>query len=439
MKTAIKSTLAVAATAAAIAGVAAVPSLVSAWGDNGGMRPSYTKEQISRGILGDQIIFNTISDSVIGDEKNFVGARECVLRADNRCEATDKTNVEGAKYWRGNDITVEDGKTYIIRLYVHNNNPNGTQAVAKDTHVAIDVPGYSASKIEVNGLITSSNAYPTRYWDYVNFNSKDNTPFHLEYVQGSALLENNGIGLGGLTLSDDVVKAKSGGVLIGYDALDGNVPGCFPYDNFVTIQVKAVYDNDYTITKQVRLAGDTDKTWKETVEAKVGDKVEFQITYTNTSNYQQNNVKIKDILPSNLRYVANSTLLKNSTYPNAAQIVDGQPSDILNVINIGHYAPGANAKIMFTAEVVDDNLACGSNTLVNWAQAGVGEKTIQDDARVHLTKVCETPPTPDEPEEPKPTPELPKTGPSAVAGGIIATGSIATAAGYYIASRRQLR
>ena len=34
MKSAIKSTIAIAATTAAIAGVAALPSLVSAWGDN---------------------------------------------------------------------------------------------------------------------------------------------------------------------------------------------------------------------------------------------------------------------------------------------------------------------------------------------------------------------------------------------------------------------
>lgn len=47
-----------------------------AWGDNGGGRESHTIEEINSGILGDSIIFNTISDSVIGNEKNFVGARE---------------------------------------------------------------------------------------------------------------------------------------------------------------------------------------------------------------------------------------------------------------------------------------------------------------------------------------------------------------------------
>ena len=82
MKTAIKSTFAVAATAAAIAGVAAVPSLVSAWGDNGdyddGHRRSYTVEEIESGILGDKIVFNSINVSkpIGGDKRAFVAALE---------------------------------------------------------------------------------------------------------------------------------------------------------------------------------------------------------------------------------------------------------------------------------------------------------------------------------------------------------------------------
>ncbi len=65
-------------------------------------------------------------------------------------------------------------------------------------------------------------------------------PFHLEYVYGSALLENNGVGAdGGIQLSDDIAASESGGVLIGYDELDGRVPGCYQYANYITIMVKS--------------------------------------------------------------------------------------------------------------------------------------------------------------------------------------------------------
>lgn len=448
MKTAIKTTLAVVASAAAIAGVATIPSIVSAWGDSDGGRPSYSLQEINEGVLGDKITFNsiTIADSdyawykntygetmptgFLTHEKNYVGARE-------------DTGVNAGKenVWAGNDITVEDGKTYIVRMYVHNNNPNGWDAVAENTKVKFNVPNESAKTIKVNGYISSSNASPNSYVDYVNFNS--DTAFHLEYVAGSALLENNGKA-GGSKLDDSIVKAAStDGVLIGYDALDGRVPGCYDYSNYVTIKVKAVYDREFTITKKVRLADSEDKTWKTSVDAKVGDRVEFQIQYKNTSSESHRNVMIRDVLPTNLKYVDNTTMIINTKYPSGAKIVEN--SIATNGLNIGHYAAGANAYIRFTAEVVDNNLACGSNTLVNWAQGQAGSNEsnrpiLQDYATVVLNKVCEN--EPDEPTptpEPEPTPELPYTGPEAIAGGVIAAGSIVTAAGYYIASRRQLR
>ena len=51
MNKAVKSTLTIAASAAMVAGVVVTPSLVSAWGDNGGGRPSYTIDQINQCFL----------------------------------------------------------------------------------------------------------------------------------------------------------------------------------------------------------------------------------------------------------------------------------------------------------------------------------------------------------------------------------------------------
>ena len=227
MKKAIKSALYVTA-ALAVSGATIAPVAVSAWGDSDGGRRSYTIEEINSGVLGDKIVLNSISNSVIGDEKNFVGAR--LDNGDN-----------GAKnVWNGNEITAEDGKDYIVRLYVHNNNPKCTDAVAKGVTTTFVVPTTSGTSVEINGLIETTNAAPSTYWDNVIFKSKDGSNFHLEYYGGSALLENNGIGKnGGIALSDKIVTE---GVKIGYDALDGNVPGCYQYANYVTIKVKAFYD-----------------------------------------------------------------------------------------------------------------------------------------------------------------------------------------------------
>ncbi|MEY8392570.1 hypothetical protein AALA98_14635 [Lachnospiraceae bacterium 45-W7] len=374
------------------------PVTVFAWGDNSGGRQSYTVEEINNGAIGatpqsdgedyknsdnypGQILFNSISDSepIGGSEKNYVATRECVLLEDGSWEGATKDTI-----WNANDITVEDGKYYIIRLYVHNNNPNSWDAVAEDVHVSFSIPAdydKENERIQVNGFIDSSNATPSEYWDYVNFNSE--VPFHLEFINNSGLLENNGIGLGGLILSDDIVKAKSGGVLIGYDALDGRIPGCYQYDNFVTIKVRAVFDYEYTVEQKVRLAESNDD-WEDVIEAKIGDKVEFRIGYRNTSDKKQYGVVIKDILPSNLKYVEGSSIIKNTSHREGAKILND--ALIENGIRIGNYKKDGNAYIYFTAEVVDENLEIGANTLTNWSQAGVGQKTIQDYASVILYK-----------------------------------------------------
>ena len=379
MRKAIKSTLTLAAAAGIVAGAIATPSLVSAWGDNSGGRRSYTIDQINHGALGDKITFNSISDSTIGDEKNFVGAREY-------------TGVDSGKFneWNGNDITVQDGKEYLVRLYVHNNNPWGTDAVATNTKVAFNIPTDSSTRVQVNGYITSDNATPSKYWDYVNFNSDQ--LFHLEYVYGSALLENNGIGKnGGRRLSDDIVtKAGSNnGTLIGYSQLDGNVPGCYQYANYITIRVKAVFDQPtvnpnagFNVVQKVRVAGAS--AWGTQTTAKVGDKVEFQLHYENngTTGVKQNNVVIMHRLPSNLRYVPGSTKIWNVAY-SGASLNDGVTT---TGIIIGNYTPGSDAYIRFTAEVVDDNLANGSNTLITWGHAGVGQTTLSDYAAVVVQK-----------------------------------------------------
>lgn len=389
MRKAIKTTLTLAASAAIVAGSIAAPSLVSAWGDNTGGRRSYTIDQINHGALGSKITFNSISDSVIGDEKNFVGAREY-------------TGVNSGKYneWNGNDITVQNGKEYLIRLYVHNNNPWGTDAVAKNTKVAFNIPSDSSTRVQVNGIITSDNATPSKYWDYVNFNSDH--LFHLEYVYGSALLENNGVGKnGGIKLNDEIVKkaASNNGTLIGYSQLDGNIPGCYQYASYITIRVKAVFDQPtvnenagYNITQKVRVAGTSG--WNTKVNAKVGDKVEFQLTYLNNglTNETQRNVMIRSILPSNLRYVPGSTKLYSTKYPNGATI--NQDTVVTDGINIGNYLPESNAYVRFTAEVVDSNLANGSNTLVLWGQGGVGQTTLQDYAAVVVQKSAPDPVVP---------------------------------------------
>ncbi len=369
-------------TAVAALGVVAGVSIAfnatktDAWGDNGGGRQGYTKAQIESGVLGDKVVFNSITDGTIGDERNFVGARE------------DNGNNGSANVWNGNEITVEDGKTYVVRMYVHNNSPLGYDAIAENVKAAFAISEKSAAENAITGYITSSNATPSQYWDSVVFKSSNGQKFTLDYVEGSALVENNGYAKNGAALSDAIITKS--GVALGYDkANDGKIPGCYQYSQFVTIRVKPVFttDENYVVEKTVRLANGEDKTWKESITAEVGDIVEYQVYYKNTTSYKASNVVVKDSLPVNMA-VKTSPILYNSTTGRAGHTLNDFTA---NAVSIGGYNLNGEAYLRFTAEVVDNSLACGKNTLRNWVRVSAGSKSIDDSADVVVEKTCDVP------------------------------------------------
>ena len=123
-------------------------------------------------------------------------------------------------------------------------------------------------------------------------------------------------------LSDEIVETETG-VLIGYDALDGNLPGGYPYAAYVGIEVKVVYDYSYTVDMQVRPAGEADAAWQEEVSAKVGDEVELQIAFQNLETLSVADVMAKTVLPEGLEYVDGTMMLYNSAHPQGFTFEDG--------------------------------------------------------------------------------------------------------------------
>lgn len=375
---------------------------VLAYGNNGdSIRPEYTKKEIDEGALGDRITFNSISDGEIGHEFNYTGAR--VYDGDHG-----KDNV-----WQANTITAKDGETYAVRMFVHNNAisdintwKTDNKGVSENTKVAFNIQQGSDTSVTIDGIITSSNADPKEYYDNVKFVSEDGRKFHLEYVYGSALIENNGIGSksnqnkpeeyigkSGYPLSDDIVKAKSGGVLIGYDALDGKVPGCYQFSSFVGIKVKVVYDDalvdnvedvdTFLLHHTVRHLG-TGNSWVDWLEdVEIGEEIEYQIEYRNTGTYDQMNVMIGTLLPDCLEYIPGTTKLWNSNVDGATDRGDTIGT---TGVNIGSYSPGANAYVRFRTKVVDVGLAYGSNTINNWVKGSTNHIVLQDFAAITVFK-----------------------------------------------------
>lgn len=389
-------------------------------------RKFYTLKEIEDGALGDKVTFNSIVDMGGAQpyEPNFVSAQKAGVIA-NDVKA----------YWNGNEqVDVEYGEEYLIRLYVHNDNAPTKEAKAKDpkaagktatnTHVQVSIPKEAGNNIRVEGFVTSDNAIPGRIWDYVDFKGDDK--FRLQYVPGSATIYNNAHP-SGMQLSDNIVYTAEG-AKIGFNTMDGNVPGCYYYANYITIKVRAVYD--FVIDKTMRFAG-TDDAFTDTLDnVKIGDRIEYRINYKNTTQAQQNDVMIKDFLPNNMVYVGNSTYLRNANHKddNGGKGMQLLPDGALFTtgINIGNYGANSSGAVYFTAEVVDKDLECGNTALVNWAQGTVNGSVHQDRTIAHAIKVCENT-------------KLPEAGPTVTIGGAVAAGTIVTAAGYFIMSRRAMR
>ncbi len=419
------------ATATAIvAGASIVPANVLAWGDSSNGRKTYTLEEINAGDLGNTITMNSITNGKNGDERNFVSAQM----------ASSNTNA-----WNANEITVKDGDVVTIRLYVHNNSPLGTNAIATGVSANISLPTTVSKEQTVIGYLNAANATPSRYWDEVKLVSSDY--MILEYVEGSAKYTNT---QGTFSLPDSIVVSE--GAKLGYTSMNGEIPGCFEYDGFVTLDVKVTKALITRLSKTVRKAGTTDK-FTEKIDAKVGDKVEFQIEYRNLSDADVDNVMIRDILPTNMEYVKDSTYLYNSNHQSGVKINENTLTT--TGINIGNYTAKGLAYVRFTAKVVNKNLTCGATQMVNWANATVSENVVKDDASVMVnitdgcTKKEDEKKTDDKKSEDKKTDDkktdttetvtkIVSTGPAEIAGAAVGLGSIVTAGGYYIASRKKL-
>lgn len=147
--------------------------------------------------------------------------------------------------------------------------------------------------------------------------------------------------------------------------------------------VEENYNNiDFTVETKVRLADSEDKTWYKNIEANIGDILEFQIEYTNTSDTNQNGVVIKDVLPNGLWLLLDSVIIYNANYESGAIIENGYA--IMDTgVNIGSYTPGSNAFSRFKAKIVDDG-TLSSNTIVNYGQAEVSVKTIKNSVNIYV-------------------------------------------------------
>ena len=390
----------------------------------------------------DYVTFNSITDNPnYGDERNFVLVKDA-----------SNTSAGG---WT-DEVNVQDGKEYLVRMYVHNNAGANLGLVAKNTRLMANVPTASSTTQQIDGFLTSDNANPQKIWDSVVLKGDKN--FIVQFVGGSARYYNNVNPNPGFSLPDSIVTST--GAQVGYRSMNGDIPGCFEYSGIATFKVKVVTQKspNFEVSKKVRIAGTAE--WKDSVSTNVGDKLEYRIGYDNTGETVQNNVILWDTPPKGINYTKGSSTLKNATNPNGNGKAIGNDGLVAPTgVNIGNYTPKSNAFVYYSAVVTQDGLVCGPNKLTNTASASTDNGRKSDSADVTVTVNCK-------PDECKPgvpkgdkrcescVPKqgetldkndncvpaaLPTTGPAQIIAGILGVALVALGVAYWIRSRNSYK
>lgn len=468
-----------------------VPVALSAWGPD---RTTYTLDEINSNKLKDTAVLNSIKDEAnidaqiaeynaanpgaelktwIGDETQFMNVKV------NGTTTEDEYNGWKSAEPNGDDpIEAKLGEVYRVRMFVHNNNPKGTEVMANDVKAWVNMGDASASTEKViTSYIGGSNT--NEVYDEVKFVS--DKAFNLAYVPGSVVYVNNWTNqqsqfTGGYApLTDNMFS--SNGVQLGYDnydatakQFDGQIPGCYEYSGWIFFNVVAQFQTPgISITKAVATHNDitdaSDKLeqtdWKEAINVKRGDVVDYLIDYRNTDTSNHLGVTILDVLPTGMSYVPLST--KFVRYNAAGEIraegnfTSDSNEDLLTTLGIAAstadsgFAPAKETNphtyvVMFSAKVNEDiAVPCETEMrIVNTASVSV---TKDDGNRWHNTDTADLliageacpavdPENPDKPVVTKPEESTPTTTtkpsiPAVIAstgaglGAIVGTGAVA--------------
>ena len=395
----------------------------SAWGPE---RATYTMESPAPYATFNSIINNP----AVGDERNFVRIGE----------------IGSSEAYR-DEIEIVPGKEYEVYIYFHNNAATNTNSagygMATNARIASAYPTVlnPGERGMISGILSWSyvtpsdpnNAQTGKVWDeaYVTTNSNNVV---LRYKTGTAIIHNGGSANGSVLPTNLFTE---NGTPIGYNKLEGRLPGCAEYSGYITYTLVAE-NTEVSLEKQVSTDGEN---WKENVTVAPGDYVTYKVTFKNTGNTNLTNVIFKDTHDAGLSLRTGSTKIFN------VNNVDGLAiDDIIDIsgYNVGDVAAGALVQVIYQAKVSEDTSYCGkvlTNTISSKYNS-TEEET--DDATV--TVVCEGEPEPDPEPEPEKTcktnpempecQEIPKTGPLEIVMAIVIIAGIGSG-GYYLYRTRK--
>ena len=143
-------------------------------------------------------------------------------------------------------------------------------------------------------------------------------------------------------------------------------------------------DRDAVIKMEHRVRLKGTEEWTKSVDASVGDTLEFSIYYTNVSSVNVENVMLKVSLPDNMEYINGSTILIKKGLLLGAR--NNEDSILDTGVNIGDFDVNEDACVIYSATVIDKSLAKGMNRLISWSKISSLGIANQDNADTYVNK-----------------------------------------------------
>jgi uncharacterized repeat protein (TIGR01451 family) len=315
--------------------------------------------------------------------------------------------TDGAtEYTQNTEALVDD--VVQLQMWYHNMELPDSGKDAENLRVRFDIPSSAGDTQVVTGTVSADNANTVNDTSTIGLSSDK---ARLEVVEDSATWRYNKGAYEGdedcdtgmerapaSCYSTEPLTSEQQEQLVGPSGLhvhDKYRP-CFAYEESITVQVRVVAAG-VSVDKYVRPAGGDSSDWTKDMTVEPGATVEYLIRFRNEGNETLNNVFVGDNLPDYHTYVEDSTMLMNGNHPEGTNV---ESNDITRGgINVGNYAPGANANVWFTAEIDDYGAYqyCGEYDLRN---VGIvhpdGLNPYYNTARLVVDVECE-----DEPEKPE--------------------------------------
>ena len=237
--------------------------------------------------------------------------------------------------------------------------------------IVINACNYSSAGTHVaRARVERSTANSAQCYATINIDSVQNTPTCSIYASPSSITNGNYSTLN--WTSSNATSCYASNAWSGNKSLSGSQSvspsnnstyalicsnGYYSTTCSATIDVTTVYNNpNLSIEKLVRNTTNSNTSFYDTVNANLGDEVEFLIKINSIGTGTVYNAKVKDILPSGLTYVSGSATV------NGSYLVDG----IINGwISIGDIIQGSSKEIKFKAKVssVIPGVSGGSATI----------------------------------------------------------------------------